>query len=390
METKTTGWHAGFADAPMRIVPETCRGVPFDFDGGGLFFLCEFDEATEAYCTRSLARRMVGKARAMGFVPYGGFEYEFFMFQETPHSVREKNYRDLNSLTPGNFGYSVLRATVASPFYQRLLSLFLAMDMPLEGCHEEVGPGAIEAAIAADADVAVADRAVIFKTFTKIAAQRENLIATFMARWDAGVPGQSAHLHLSLRDTDTGRPRFHFAAADKTMNATLRHFLAGQQALLPEFFALIAPTINSYRRFAPGAWAPTAANWGIENRTCALRVIPGPAPEHTRIEFRPSGADVNPYLAYAPALGAGLYGIEHRLEPSRATKGNAYAKSPPVRQRFPASLTEAAQRFRRSTAARKLFGDVFVDHFATTREAEAARFRDTVTDWELARYFEII
>ena len=233
VETKTTGWHAGFADAPMRIVPETCRGVPFDFDGGGRFFLCEFDEATEAYCTRSLARRMVGKARAMGFVPYGGFEYEFFMFQETPHSVREKNYCDLNSLTPGNFGYSVLRATVASPFYQRLLSLFLAMDMPLEGCHEEVGPGAIEAAIDADADadadVAVADRAVIFKTFTKIAAQRENLIATFMA-----------------------------------------------------------------------------------------------------------------------------------------------------------------QSFRRSTAARKLFGDVFVDHFATTREAEAARFRDTVTDWELARHFEII
>ena len=240
VETKYTGWHTGFPDAPMRIVPETCRGVPFDFDGRSLFFLCEYDGEAETYCSRSLLRRIVSKARAMGFVPYGGFEYEFFLFKETPHSVRDKGYQNLTTSTPGNFGYSVVRETVDSPFYQRLLSLFLAMDVPLEGCHEEVGPGAMEAAITAETDIGAADRAVIFKTFTKIAAQREGLIATFMARWDTAVSGQGAHMHLSLRDPDTGRPRFHLDAEDGGMNATLRHFLAGQQALLPEFFALIA------------------------------------------------------------------------------------------------------------------------------------------------------
>lgn len=390
VETKYTGWHTGFPDAPMRIVPETCRGVPFDFDGRGLFFLCEYDGEAETYCTRSLLRRIVSKARAMGFVPYGGFEYEFFLFKETPHSVRDKGYQNLTTSTPGNFGYSVVRETVDSPFYQRLLSLFLAMDVPLEGCHEEVGPGAMEAAITAETDIGAADRAVIFKTFTKIAAQREGLIATFMARWDTAVSGQGAHMHLSLRDPDTGRPRFHLDGEDGGMNATLRHFLAGQQALLPEFFALIAPTINSYRRFTPGAWAPTAANWGIENRTCALRVIPGPGPSHTRVEFRASGADVNPYLAYAAALGAGLYGIEHRLEPPNPVAGNSYLKTPAARARFPATLAEAAQRLRRSTAARKLFGDALVDYYATTREAEVAQSRHVVTDWERERYFEII
>ena len=390
VETKVTGWHTGFPDAPMRIVPETCRGVPFDFDGRGLFFLCEYDGEAENYCTRSLLRRIVSKARGMGFAPHGGFECEFFLFKETPHSVREKGYLNLTTSTPGNFGYSVDRETVDSPFYQRLLSLFLAMDVPLEGFHEEVGPGAMEAAISAQTDVGAADRAVIFKTFTKIAAQREGHIATFMARWDTANPGQGAHIHLSLRDPDTGRPRFHLGVGDEGMNATLRHFIAGQQALLPEFFALVAPTINSYRRFTPGAWAPTAANWGVENRTCALRVIRGPAPQHTRIEFRASGADVNPYLAYAVALGSGLYGIEHRLEPSAPVKGNSYLRTPAARTRFPATLAEAAQRLRRSTAARKLFGDAFIDYYATTREAEVARFRHVVTDWERERYFEII
>ena len=382
-----TGWHTGYPDAPVRVLPETCREVATE-PGGMLLFLAEFAPPAEALCPRGVLRRVLERAAARGLLAKGALEYEFFLFDETPESVRAKGYRDLRPLTPGYFGYSMLRSAVLSDFHRELLDCCQRMDMALEGLHTETGPGVLEAAIAVDGALAAADKAALFKTWTKVLAQRRGWMATFMAKWSRDWPGQSGHVHVSLCDSD-GRPVFHDPAAPDRMSATMRSFVAGQLALLPELLALLAPTVNSYRRLIPGFWAPTHAAWGVENRTCALRVIPG-SPKSQRVEYRIAAADGNPYLALAAAIGSGLWGIEHGLELGPPVVGNAYAAKLPESSALPATLWDAAQRLRASRAARELFGDAFVEHFAATREWEERELRKHVTDWELARYFEII
>ncbi|HWL21195.1 MAG TPA: glutamine synthetase [Bradyrhizobium sp.] len=381
-----TGWHSAFPDAVARVDPATCRDLPTE--DNMLFFLGEFEGTAAELCPRRLLRRIVDRAAEMGFAATVAVEFEFFVFDETPHSVREKGYRDLKNLTPGWFGYSMLRSSVESDFHQALLKLCDDMDVPIEGLHTETGPGVLEAAIHYSDALAAADRAVIFKTFAKVWAERQGKMMTFMAKWSNAYPGQSGHLHLSLRDAD-GEPVFHEAGRPGNMSDTMRWFVGGQQALLPEVLAMVASTVNSYSRLIPGFWAPTDATWGIENRTCALRVIPG-SPSSQRVEYRVAAADINPYLAIAAALGSGLWGIEHRIEPGEPVTGSAYDIPHPAARALPRTLSEAADRLTASAAARHLFGDTFVDHYAMTRHWEEREFRKAITDWELARYFEII
>ena len=381
-----TGWHTGYPDAPVRVLPETCRELPFE--DNSLLFLCEFDGAAAELCPRNVLHRVLDKAQSMGFDVNAAFEYEFFLFNETPDSVREKNYRDLQPITPGFFGYSVLRNSVHSDLYHSLLALAQAMDFPIEGLHTETGPGVLEAAIAVDGAANAADKAALFKTFTKVWAQRQGMMATFMARWSNDYPGQSGHIHMSLRNLDGGSAFFE-AGAEHNMSATQRQFLAGQQRLMPELLAMLAQTVNAYSRLVPGFWAPTDATWGTENRTTALRVIPG-SEKSQRVEFRLGSADANPYLALAAALGAGLYGIEHELEPGEAVTGNAYDLQHAPELALPSTLDAAAVALRESAVARTLFGDAFVEHYAASREWESQEFRRHVSDWELQRYFEII
>ena len=384
--TTVTGWETGFPDASVAIDPATARDVPIE--GDMLLFLGNFTGRMASVCPRSLLQRTIAKAAEMGFAPTAAAEFEFFVFDETPHSVREKGYRSLTNLTPGWFGYSMLRSSVEFDFYHALLKLFAEMDIPLEGLHTETGPGVLEAAIEYSDALAAADRAVLFKTFTKVLAEREGKMATFMAKWSNAYPGQSGHLHLSLKGRD-GEPAFHDEAKPGAMSDVMRWFIGGQQALMPELLAMVASTVNSYSRLIPGFWAPTDATWGVENRTCALRAIPG-SPKSQRVEYRVAAADINPYLALAAALGSGLWGIEHRIEPDAPISGNAYeAKHAPERA-LPRTLAQAADRFEASQAARALFGDTFVDHYAMTRRWEEREFQRAVTDWELSRYFEII
>jgi glutamine synthetase len=381
-----TGWHTGYPDAPVRILPDSCRPLPFEDDN--LLFLSEFAPPAEQVCPRGILRRVIERAQAMGFAPYAGFEYEVFFFNETPQSIREKNYRNLQPMAPGWFGYSVIRNSVGSGFYRQMLAMCETMDFGIEGLHEETGPGVIEAAIGYDDALAAADKASLFKTFIKVLAQRNSMMATFMAKWSREWPGQSGHIHLSLRSSD-GKPVFHDPAQPHGMSATMRHFVGGQQRLMPELLAMIAPTVNSYTRLIPGFWAPTDSTVGVENRTCALRIIPGSA-KSQRVEYRVAAADANPYVILAAALGSGLYGIEHRIEPEPLVEGNAYDHKFPEALALPRTLWEAAQRLKQSKAAREYFGDAFVQHFAATREWEEREFRKHITDWELARYFEII
>ena len=214
-------------------------------------------------------------------------------------------------------------------------------------------------------------------------------MATFMAKWSNDYPGQSGHIHISLTRKEDGSSAFYDEQAPHQMSALMQSFVAGQQKLMPQLLAMVAPTINSYSRLIPGFWAPTHSTWGIENRTCALRVIHG-HPKAQRVEYRVAAADGNPYLALAAAIGSGLWGIEQKMTPPHAVVGNAYEQTFDDADRLPATLWQAAQNLKQSQAAQDLFGQEFVEHFAITREWEEREFRKAITDWELKRYFEIM
>jgi len=380
-----TGWHTAYPDAEVRLIPGSARRIPFE--DRTLFVLGEFAGNAQAICPRGLLRRILARAERMGFTAMAGMEFEFFLFQETPDSIREKVFRNLRPLTPGYFGYSVLRSSVHAELYHEFLETCEAMRMPLEGLHTETGAGVIEAALKVDGALEAADRAALFKTFAKVIAQRRGLMATFMAKWSPDWPGQSGHIHISLADK-AGNPVFRDAAAPLAMSDTMRWFVGGQQRLMPELLCMIASTVNSFTRLVPGFWAPTSATWGVENRTTALRVIGGEKSQ--RVEYRVAAADINPYIALAAALGSGLWGIENRIEPTAPVAGNAYEQTFPSELRFPVTLAEAAERLKASTIATDLFGREFVDHWANTRIWEERQFRSAVTSWELERYFEII
>ncbi|MBU6954720.1 glutamine synthetase family protein [Hahella sp. HN01] len=381
-----TGWHTGYPDAQVRIVPSSCRTLPLE--SGGVFFLAEFADKAEAICPRGLLKRVVAKARDMGLEVDCGFEYEFFVFEETPHSIREKSFQGLTPIAPSEFGYSVIRNSVESDTYLSLLQLADDMDFPLEGLHEETGPGVLEAAITHDEAINAADKAALFKTFTKVALQKQGKMATFMAKWSKDYPGQSGHIHLSLKD-DNGLNLFYDGEREANMSATMRHFIAGQQKLMPELMAMIAPTVNSYRRLIPGFWAPTEASVGIDNRTCAIRVIPGDV-QSQRLEYRIGAADANPYIILAAVIASGLWGMENKLEPECMVEGNAYDQTFPEHLQLPSTLWDAAQRLKNCQMARDFFGSPFVEHFAATREWEEREYRKYISMWELERYFEII
>lgn len=382
---RLTGWQTGYPDAQIRIVPDTARTIPWEKNA--LFVLCEFEGEAASVGSRRLLQKQIDRAKAMGFQVSAALEYEFSVFQETPESLQEKHFKQLTPLTPGNFGYSLLRSSQCSAFYDDLLSSMTQLDIPLECLHTEIGPGVLEAAIAYTDILTAADRAALFKLFAKIIAHRHGLTPTFMAKPIATQQGQSGHIHLSLQDLQ-GNPVFYDETAPHHMSPVMRQFIAGQQALMPELLTLCAPNINSFARLVPGYWAPTNANWGIDNRTCALRVVPGSA-QALRVEYRIGGADSNPYLALAAALASGLQGIASQLPLGEPYVGNAY-ESTATEHTLPGSLVEATTCLDNSRFARDTFGDTFVDDYCTLRRAEIQAYQRSVTDWQLRRYFEII
>jgi glutamine synthetase len=375
-----TGWHTGYPDIHATVDLSTYRRIPWE--EGTAAFLLDFDVPVSP---RGILQKVEQKARALGFTVKCSCEYEFFLFKETPESVRAKGYSAMTPLSPGMFGYSWLRASENAPLVHDLQDKLGAFDIEVEGFHTETGPGVYEAALRYDALLRAADKAALFKTATKEICARHGVMPCFMAKWNKDLPGCSGHLHQSLWSL-SGQPAFHDARAPGGMSKTLQHYVAGQVALMPAFTALIAPTINSYKRMVRGAWSPVMATWGVENRTTALRVIPG-SPTATRVEYRFAAADMNPYIAMAASIASGLYGIEHELPLPAETKGNGYdAKAPPL----PATLREATAALSASKEARELLGETFIDHYVRTREWECRQFESAVTKWELERYFEII
>ena len=386
-----TGWHTAFPDALYRLDLSTERRL--QEEQSIPLFLAEFvdPQGRHPICPRSRLQAVLKRAEDLGFGARMAFEYEFFIFKETPQSAADKGYRDLVPLTPGNFGYSALRTFAMSDLFNEFMDYCEDHDLPLEGVHCETGPGVWEAALTVDDALQAADKATLFKTLTKAFFQKRGLMATFMAKWSMDYPGQSGHLHQSLYQLSSGEGVFFDANDPMMMSNTMKQYVAGVEAHLPELLAVVAPTINSYSRLVKGAWAPTASTWGLENRTCALRVIKG-SEKAQRLEFRVGSADANPYLTAAATLGAGLIGLEAGLNLGPPIEGNAYEHQDTLSsdRQFATNLSDAARQFEHSDAARHIFGPEFQAHYTASRVWEVREYERHVNDWQLARYFEII
>ena len=385
--TQVTGWQHGFPDALARLDLDTARNVPWDNQVP--FFLGEFinaDGSPFPVCPRQTLKRVLKRAEKLGFDVMAGMEFEWFNFLETPHTWAAKHGVGPQNLTPGMFGYSVLRMADNREFFNALMDEMAAFRVPIEGLHTETGPGTYEVAIAFSKALEAADRAILFKTGTKEIGKRFGIMPSFMAKWSQRYPGCSGHIHQSLSDGTSNL--FFDAKSTRSMSSLFESYLAGQVACLMQFAPMFWPTINSYKRLVDGFWAPVKPTWGLDNRTASFRVIAG-SPKATRLETRCPGADVNPYLAMAAVIAAGLHGVEKGLKLTAApiTGTNEGSENIP---RAPRSLLKTTHNFKQSEIARDWLGDTFVDHFAATRIWEHRQWQDAVTDWELMRYFEII
>ena len=384
--TTFTGWHSGYPDAKAKLDLTTFRKIPWENDVP--FFLGEFIENAAEVCPRTLLKRIIQDAENQGFKPFFSQEFEWFNFEETPASIHQKGFQNLTPLTPGMFGYSVLRSSLRNDFMINLFEQLTKFDIPIEGLHTETGPGVYEAAIAYSDILEAADRAILFKTSVREIANNQGIMATFMAKINENLPGCSGHVHQSLWDGDIKNNLFYDEKSPNKISKLMESYMAGQLHCLPYILPMIAPTINSYKRLVEGAWAPTTLTWGIDNRTVALRALPL-GKKSCRLETRVVGSDTNPYLALAACLAAGLYGIRKNLKLTQpATIGNGYRDI--SNGILPRNLDEATQAMKNSEVAKELFGEKFVEHFTQTREWEWRQHAKAVTDWELKRYFEIV
>ncbi len=385
--TSAIGWQHGFPDALARLDFNTARHVPWD--NNVPFFLGEFvnaDGTPHPICPRQTLKKVLKRAEQMGFQAMTGMEFEWYNFSETPQSWADKKGVGATPLTPGMFGYSLLRVNQNREFFNAIMDDMLAFRVPVEGLHTETGPGVFEVAIGFSEALEQADRAVLFKTGAKEIGARFGIMPTFMAKPHQPLPGCSGHIHQSLSDGKNNL--FYDPKSPTKMSKLFESYLAGQINCMMEFGPMIWPTINSYKRLVDGFWAPVKPTWGVDNRTASFRVIAGSS-KATRLETRCPGADVNPYLAMAAVIAAGLDGVEKGLKltalPITGTNQGADHIA-----RAPRTLIETTRNFQKSTIARDWLGDSFVDHFAATREWEWRQWLDAVTDWEMKRYFEII
>jgi glutamine synthetase len=384
-----TGWHTGYPDAPVRLDLNTLRSIPWENDAP--FFLAEMADHNHTVpyvCPRRLLKKVIDDMEADGFSACFSQEFEWFNFFETPQSARDRKYDGLIPISPGMFGYSILRATLNQSYISDLFDSLKKFNVPIEGLHTETGPGVYEAAIEYSDVLEAADRAVLFKTSVKEIAYRHSILATFMAKISETLPGCGGHVHQSLWDRAKKKNLFYDGTNQLGMSDLMQSYLAGQLFCIPFLLPLYAPNVNSYKRLVEGAWAPTTLTWGADNRTVAIRAISNGS-KSCRIETRVPGADVNPYLAMAAALASGLYGIRRKMKLDQPpTTGNGYKDF--SHGTLPSTLIEATRNMKNSDIANEILGEQFVDHFAGTREWEWRQHLKAVTDWEKNRYMEII
>ncbi|TPX35432.1 glutamine synthetase [Synchytrium microbalum] len=369
----------GFQDVIAKVDVNTMRRVPWE--NNVPHFLVDFHSPTTGLplpqCPRGQLKRVIAEFAQLGLKPMCGMEYEFFCFKETPDSLEDKQGVKLQSLDPGMFGYSFLRPTLVQDWFYEVYDKLAEYDIPIEGWHTETGPGVYEAAIQYSEALLLADRAHLFKTAVKQISLKHSIIPSFMAKPFADQPGCSGHIHISLADIHTGENKFvapdwkdHMD--DKTgmsrISPIMKHFLAGLLEGIPSIMPCLAPTVNSYKRFTEGFWAPVTATYGFENRITSVRLIgpPSGGPGTTRLELRIGGADCNAYLALAAALASGLRGVKKQLELPFPPAGDASESLPDAKRggRLPKNLKDATDvMMKEGSIAREVMGDEFIDHF---------------------------
>jgi glutamine synthetase len=369
-------WECGYGDFGLQPDLGTLRRIPWH-DATALV-LCDVqwhDGSPVAPSPRQVLKAQVEKARGMGFEAMFGSELEFFLFRETYEEAHAKHYRDLTPSVPYILDYHILASGYDEPFLRAIRKAMKVAGMKVESSKGEAWPGQHEINFRYADALKTADDHVIYKTGVKELAHQCGMSVTFMAKPDHTWVGSSCHIHSSLwRDGE---------AAFAGESDLFRQYVAGQIAHASELAIFFAPTINSYKRFAAGSWAPTTLAWAHDNRTCGFRIVGHGA--SLRPETRIPGADANPYLAFAALLASGLHGIEHGLELGPAFEGNAYESDV---ERFPHTLRDAIARLENGTVARQLLGDEVVDHYLNYARTEQELFDRTVTGYERERMFE--
>jgi len=357
-----------------------------------------------------MLKKVVDRAASMGYQCYAGCEYEYFQFQETPQSVADKKFTNLQPLTSGMHGYSLLRTQLNNTYFNDLFDETAKFEVPLEGHHTETGPGVYETALAYTSALRMADNAQLFKFSAKSIGMKHGIMPSFMAKPWGNLPGCSGHIHVSLRDAN-GKPTFAVSESEakagrqgaanqdtRFISQEAEWFLAGVLVGLPDIMPALVPTINGYKRLVGGEafWAPNAVTYGYDSRAASIRIISPPSvpPAATRLEIRVPGADMNPYFALSAIFSLGLRGIEKKLSlpgPPISQLKPEDKKTGKV-QMLPVSLEAATERMmRKDSVAREesVFGDDFVDHFGGTRLHEVKLWNEAVTNWEVERYLEL-
>lgn len=377
-----SSWETGYGDMVMRPDLNTLRVLPW-LPGTALVMAdLEWAEGSPVQAApRSILRAQTERLAQRGLAAFVGTELEFIVFDDTYRDAWAAGYRGLRKSSDYNVDYAIHASTRVEPL---LRDIRLGMDgagMYCEGVKGECNPGQQEIAFRYDDALVTCDNHTVYKNGAKEIADQHGKALTFMAKFDERE-GNSCHIHISLRGTDS-TPVFADGSDPLGMSPLFRSFLAGQLATMRELALCYAPNINSYKRFAPGSFAPTAVGWGMDNRTCALRVV---GHGHSmRMENRAPGGDVNQYLAVAALIAGGLHGIDQGLELPEPVTGNAYAGDA---QRLPTTLAGAAELFANSEVARSAFGDEVVEHYLNNAQVELAAFNAAVTDWEKVRGFE--
>ena len=382
-----TNWDTGYGDFVCRPDYATARRIPW-LEGTALVVCDLTDEEGNPVevSPRQILRRQLARAAERDLRVCSATELEFFLFLDSFDEASAKRWQGLTPHTSTIEDYQLMQTAREEYVLRRIRREMLGAGIPVEFSKGEAGRGQHEVNVTYDEALVTADRHLVFKNGIKEIAAQEGRAATFMAKWTMGDVGSSCHVHTSLWDAQSGDPVMADASHPSGLSQVGRRFLAGQLHAARQLAWLSAPTLNSYRRYVPGSWAPTAVVWGEDNRTCGFRVVGHGSGR--RIESRVPGADVNPYLVLAASVAAGLYGIDHELELEDAYPRNAYEATDVTR--IPSTLVEAIDELRGSPVALEAFGPEVHHHLLNTAEQEWAASNRHVTDWELARYFERI
>lgn len=380
------GWESGYGD--FKLIPDlsTLRLVPWLEKTAMVICDPAYEDTGEPVevAPRQILKRQLERAAKAGYVSKMASELEFYLFRDSYEDLAEREYRDARPSSTYGMDYHALQTTRDEWFIRKVRNDMLGANIPIEFSKGETGRGQHEINITYAGALEAADNHAIFKHGLKEIAVLTGVGVTFMAKWKMEESGSSCHLHSSLWDAKGTKSLMWDESAPDNMSATFGHYLGGLMSTAREMSVMVAPLVNSYKRYQLGTWAPTAITWGQDNRTCGFRIV-GEGKGH-RVENRIPGADANPYLAFAATIAGGLHGIQDKIKAPKEFRGNAYeAKDVP---RVPTSLYEAVAEFQKSKVARAAFGDFVVEHLAHLVSEEQVIFDNVVTDWEVIRYFE--